>query len=159
LLEEGKLTESSRVAKLQITKNTNAGSRFTSLLRAGCISGDFEPFFFEMKSLNPSRLEIEIRSLDPQVNGGQSELSAFVMALCTRLASKKDFELANAWMAVFLRIHSDVVAACSDPSEGTDSELREHLDLWKRVQQAETHRLASLVGYCRGVVGFLRSSR
>ncbi|KAL3429300.1 Utp21 specific WD40 associated putative domain-containing protein [Aspergillus tetrazonus] len=159
LLEEGKLTESSRVAKLQITKNTNAGSRFTSLLRTGCISGDFEPFFFEMKSLNPSRLEIEIRSLDPQVNGGQSELSAFVMALCSRLASKKDFELANAWMAVFLRIHSDVVAACSDLSEGTDSELREHLDLWKRVQQAETQRLASLVGYCRGVVGFLRSSR
>ncbi|EAA59031.1 hypothetical protein AN8293.2 [Aspergillus nidulans FGSC A4] len=57
LLEEGKLTESSRVAKLQITKNPNAVSRFTSLLRTGCISGDFEPFFFEMKSLNPSRLD------------------------------------------------------------------------------------------------------
>ncbi|KAL4745078.1 hypothetical protein BDW72DRAFT_208513 [Aspergillus terricola var. indicus] len=67
LLKEGKLAESSRVAKLQITKSTNADSRFTSLLRAGCVSGDFEPFFLEMKSLNPSRLEIEIRSLDPQV--------------------------------------------------------------------------------------------
>ncbi|KAL4991564.1 Utp21 specific WD40 associated putative domain-containing protein [Aspergillus falconensis] len=159
LLEEMKFTESSRVAKLQLTKNTNARSRFTSLLRAGCLSGDFEPFFLEMKSLNPSRLEVEIRSLDPQVKGGQSELSAFVVALSGRLASKRDFELANAWMAVFLRIHSDVVAACSDPNEDTDSKLGESLGLWRRVQQAETQRLASLVGYCRGVVGFLRSSR
>ncbi|KAL4974350.1 Utp21 specific WD40 associated putative domain-containing protein [Aspergillus desertorum] len=159
-LPEGRRsTETSRVAKLQLTKNTNTGSRFTSLLRAGCLSGDFEPFFFEMKSLSPSRLEVEIRSLDPQVKEGQSELSAFVSALSSRLASKRDFELANAWMAVFLRIHSDVVAACCEPNEGTDNKLRESLGFWRRVQQAETQRLASLVGYCRGVVGFLRSSR
>ncbi|KAL4911641.1 hypothetical protein BDW74DRAFT_11335 [Aspergillus multicolor] len=158
-LEDGTSVELSRIAKLRLSKSTNVGSRFTSLLRAGCLSGDFEPFFLEMKSLNPSRLELEIRSLDPQVKGEQSELSAFVLALSNRLATRKDFELTNAWMAVFLKIHSDVVAVCCDPSEGTDNRLSESLDLWRRVQLAESQRLASLVGYCRGVIGFLRSSR
>ncbi|RDW93222.1 rRNA-processing protein UTP21 [Aspergillus mulundensis] len=152
-------TELSRIAKLRLSRSTNAGSRFTSLLRAGSLSGDFESFFLEMKSLNPSRLELEIRSLDPQVKGEQSELSAFVLALCNRLATRKDFELANAWMAVFLKIHSDVVAACCDPNEGADNRLGESLDLWRRVQQTESQRLAGLVGYCRGVIEFLRSSR
>ncbi|KAL4778750.1 Utp21 specific WD40 associated putative domain-containing protein [Aspergillus varians] len=151
--------ELSRIAKVQLSKGTDVGSRFTSLLQAGYLSGNFDSFFFELKSLTPARLELEIRSLGHQAGEDRSELSAFVLALSDRLASKRDFDLANAWMAVFLRIHSDVVAACSESSESTDNQLRNSLGIWSRVQHAETQRLAGLVGYCRGVVGFLRSSR
>ncbi|KAL2866800.1 rRNA-processing protein UTP21 [Aspergillus lucknowensis] len=152
-------TKPSRVVKTQFSKDHSASSRFTTLLNAGCLSGDFDSFFDEMKSMSPAKLELEIRSLDLKVQGGQSELSTFVLAMSTRLTSRKDFELVNAWMAVFLRIHSDVVATCSESASIADGKLRGSLDIWSRVQQSETHRLASLVGYCRGVVSFLRSSR
>ncbi|KAL4955068.1 Utp21 specific WD40 associated putative domain-containing protein [Aspergillus filifer] len=150
--------ELSRIAKMEVS-GTPVGSRLTSLLLKGCPSGEFDSFFAEMRSLSPARLEVEIRSLIPTLKGEQSELSAFVVALAKRLASRRDFELVNAWMAVFLRIHSDVVARCSDSNDETYSPLKSALESWSRIQQAEAQRLAGLIGYCRGVVGFLRSSR
>ncbi|KAL4811574.1 Utp21 specific WD40 associated putative domain-containing protein [Aspergillus unguis] len=160
-LPEAKVSASelSRIARVQLVKSNNAGSRFTSLLREGCESGDFNLFFSEVKSLTPAKLELEIRSLDLQVRGDQSEMSAFILALSDLLASKRDFELANAWMTVFLKIHSDVVAACSDSDNAADTKLKDSLATWSRVQQTEIQRLSGLVGYCRGVVGFLKSSR
>ncbi|KAL3451339.1 Utp21 specific WD40 associated putative domain-containing protein [Aspergillus insuetus] len=158
-IEDKIATELSRVDKVEFFASHIAGSRFTILLNAGCLSGDFDSFFDEVKLMNPSRLELEIRSLDPKVQGLQSEMSAFVLALSSRLASGRDFELVNAWMAVFLRIHSDVVSESSASSLDTDSKLRNSLHKWSLVQQREVQRLASLVGYCRGVVGFLRSPR
>ncbi|KAL3454924.1 Utp21 specific WD40 associated putative domain-containing protein [Aspergillus heterothallicus] len=153
------IAEFSRVAKVHFSNTHSTDSRFTILLKAGCLSGSLDAFFDEIKSMTPSKVELEIRSLDPKVQGDQSEMSAFVLALSNRLSSGRDFELVNAWMAVFLRIHSDIVAACSTSSTDADSKLRSSLDTWNRVQQIVVHRLAGLVGYCRGVVGFLRSPR
>lgn len=85
---------------------------------------------------------------------GQSELSDFVFALASRLQLKKDYELVNVWMAVFLRIHADVVGSGIELGH-----LRKALADWSRLQGQERERLSGLVGYCHGVVGFLRSSR
>lgn len=151
--------ELSRIARVQLSKSTTQGSRLASILHAGYLSGNFDSFFSELKSLTPAKLEVGMRSLSPQVKGDQSELSTFILALSDRLASKKDFELVNAWMAAFLRIHSDVIAACSESSESTENTLRSALGVWSRIQRTEIQRLAGLVSYCRGVVGFLRSTR
>lgn len=151
--------ELSRIARVQLSKSTIQSSRLASILQEGYLSGNFDSFFSELKSLTPAKLEVEIRSLNPQVKGDQSELSAFILALSDRLASKRDFELVNAWMAVFLRIHSDVVAACSESSVSTGNTLRSALGVWSQIQRTEIQRLAGLVSYCRGVVGFLRSTR
>lgn len=90
---------------------------------------------------------------------GLSELSLFVNALTTRLQLRRDFELVNAWMAVFLKIHAETVALCSRRGEAEYQVLQEALTSWAKEQQQEEKRLAGLVGYCRGVVGFLRSAR
>lgn len=156
-MEDQKSAQLSRIASVQLAKPAN--TRFTSLLRAGSVSGDYNSFFAEMKSLTPARLELEIRSLGQQARENQSELSAFVLALSDRLASRVDFELVNAWMTTFLRIHSDVVAACSGQVDDSGFKLKASLRRWTRVQQSEIDRLSSLVGYCRGVIGFLKSSR
>lgn len=134
-----------------------AGSRFTTLLRSGRDTGNFQPFIEYFKSMSPAKADLEIRSLDPRIHENHSELSDFVLALSTHLRSKLDFELVNAWMAMFLKIHADVVMKCSESEE--NEALREALASWSVAQQREGQRLAELVGYCRGVVGFLRSSR
>ncbi|GAB1197290.1 hypothetical protein APSETT444_006583 [Aspergillus pseudonomiae] len=158
LLADITITERSRVAKMQHSMNAGiAGSRFTTLLRSGRDTGNFQPFIEYFKSMSPAKADLEIRSLDPRIHEGHSELSDFVLALSTRLRSKLDFELVNAWMAMFLKIHTDVVMKCSE--SGENEALREALASWSKAQQREGQRLAELVGYCRGVVGFLRSSR
>jgi len=54
-------------------------------------------------------------------------------------------------MTVFLRLHFDVIM--------TQPTLLAALAEWKRQQEKEKDRLDDLVGYCGGVVGFLRSPR
>lgn len=88
-----------------------------------------------------------------------SELSGFVDALTMRLKSRRDFELVNTWMSVFLKIHADTVGLCSQRQELEYRLLREALVSWADEQKREGKRLAGLVGYCRGIVGFLRSAR
>ena len=90
----------------------------------------------------------------------------FVNALTERLRSKRDYELINAWMAVFLRVHGDVIGRMREESQSPEdsgatalSQLQDALRAWKAEQQRETQRLGQLTGYCRGVVGFLRSAR
>ncbi len=80
-----------------------------------------------------------------------SELRLFLDAMTARLVARRDYELAQAWMTVFLRIHADHVTE--------DEALVAPLRRWRAHQDRERRRLDDLVGYCGGVVGFLRSPR
>ena len=75
----------------------------------------------------------------------------FVSALTSRLHQKKDYELVQAWMAVFLRLHMDEVTR--------DERLANALREWRECQEREGRRIGELIGYCGGVVGFLRNPR
>jgi U3 small nucleolar RNA-associated protein 21 len=149
-----------RIAKLQNGETgTSPQTMFTRALEAGHKSGNYGSFIDHLKSLPPAKADLEIRSLDPRVRAGHSELSDFVIALTDRLKSKRDFEMVNAWMAVFLKIHSDTVSLSSQRDGPEYRLLQKALASWAQEQEREGKRLAELVGYCRGVVGFLRSAR
>lgn len=134
--------ERSRILKLD-RKSTE--STFTALLRVAAQDNEFAPFIDHLKGLPPSAADIEIRSLNP------AELVPFVDALTWRLQGKRDYELVQAWMSVFLRLHGEHVSG--------DAELVEALKRWRAEQGEESRRLGELVGYCGGVIGFLRSAR
>lgn len=104
-------------------------------------------FTTHLKTLSPSAADLEIRSLTPT-----EEFTPFIHALTSLLRQKRDYELVQAWMSVFLRIHVDNIAvAASDVGDA----LRE----WRKEMEREGKRLSELVGFCSGVVGFLRSPR
>ncbi|OJJ45539.1 hypothetical protein ASPZODRAFT_69675 [Penicilliopsis zonata CBS 506.65] len=152
--------ERSQVQRLQNGKGQNAHtSRFTILLHAGHSSGNYEPFVEHLKSLPPAKADVEIRSLDPQIGAESNELLDFVVALTGHLKLRKDFELVNAWMSVFLRVHADIIRKCSIEKGLHSRAIADALADWSNEQQQEAKRLAQLMGYCRGVVGFLRSAR
>jgi U3 small nucleolar RNA-associated protein 21 len=131
----------------KVLTTTGSAPNATSTLLVSCdASGDWNPFLTHLSSLSPSATDILIRSLSHA-----SDLVLFIRALTARLREKRDFELVQTWMAVFLRVHGEEVIR----KRGVKDVLRE----WREVQREEMERLGALVGYCGGVVGWVRSGR
>ncbi|RYP25098.1 hypothetical protein DL767_008493 [Monosporascus sp. MG133] len=127
---------------------------FTSKLHSGAASGNYDEFIEHLKNLSPSTADLELRSLGPGEAGdddASNELLHFIRAMTSRLKARRDYELTQAWMTVFLRLHFDLILE--------NDALMGALGEWKQHQARECERLDGLVGYCGGVVGFLRSPR
>ncbi|KAH9887131.1 WD domain-containing protein [Xylariomycetidae sp. FL2044] len=124
---------------------------FTSKLQAGASSGNYDDFVEYLKTLSPATADLELRSLTVGEDDESNELFHFIRALTSRLLARRDYELTQAWMTVFIRLHFDLVME-SDT-------LMKALQEWKKHQAEECNRLNNLVGYCGGVVSFLRSPR
>ncbi|RSH91126.1 hypothetical protein EHS25_010302 [Saitozyma podzolica] len=99
-------------------------SEFTRKMAKEDEESDYNAFFEYMKALSPSSVDLEIRSLI-----SLDHLALFLHALTRRLASHKDFEAVQAYMAVFLNVHGDVLIA--------NSELRERLETLRETQRKE----------------------
>ena len=136
--------ERSRISRLQ---QQGQRSSFSTLLQDAVASGDYWPFVENLKGLSPAAADIEIRSLSLE----RSEHLAFVRALTWLIHERRDFELGQAWMAVFLRIHGDVVVS--------DGEVRRAVEEWQDALDVERKRVQRLAGYAGGVVGYLRAVR
>ncbi|KAJ4165276.1 hypothetical protein LMH87_006914 [Akanthomyces muscarius] len=139
----------SRITKLEQARLEEV---FSSKLQVGAESGNYEEFIDHLKSLSPSSADLELRSLS--IGSGSddtNELLHFIRALTNRLRARRDYELNQAWMTVFLRLHFDLVLGSAS--------LLSALQEWKTQQEQEGTRLNELVGYCGGVVTFLRSPR
>lgn len=135
------MIERSRILKLG--RLTTEGE-FTSTLRVGYETGNYLPFLNCLKSLSPSMADLEIRSLNPH-----EEFVPFITALTYQLRAKLDYELIQAWMSVFLRLHSDSITH--------DQRIIEAIKVWREEQARESKRIGELLSYCSGVIGFLRT--
>lgn len=140
-------TERSRV--LARMKGQGTRSEFTKLLQ----DGDQEGFVEHLKGLAPASADIEIRSLSHGGAGAGDggEFVGFVEALTGRLRTGRDFEVLQAWMGVFLKVHGDVV--------GGDREVRGAVRVYKGVLEGERRRLEGLVGGVRGLGGWVGAGR
>ncbi|KAH6616651.1 WD repeat-containing protein 36 [Boeremia exigua] len=143
----------SRISSSALASRSAAASstsEFTRLLAAPADQPDAHaPALAFLASLPPSAADIAIRTLD--TTAPFTELRTFISALTARLRQRRDYELVQAWMSVFLRLHGDVVAR--------DEELVEMLRVWQGEAKRERERVGGLVGYSVGVVGWVRSAR
>jgi U3 small nucleolar RNA-associated protein 21 len=132
-------TPSSHISTLAITGHQST-SAFTSLLL-------HQPsdVLTHLSSLSPSAADLAIRTLDP--SPPYTELTTFVELLTERLREKRDYELCQTWMSVFLACHGSVVLE--------SEELRNALHAWDIVSSCEVKRLGDLVGFCKGVGGWI----
>ncbi|XP_071782503.2 WD repeat-containing protein 36 [Centroberyx gerrardi] len=82
-------------------------SEFCTALESALESNSFDRPLLLLKSLGPSSLSIEISSLSAE-GGGASDnslLLAFLRMIDGMLASGRDFDLAHAYLALFLKLH------------------------------------------------------
>lgn len=126
-----------------------ATSEFTRRLAQAAETSEYGEVLAHLSSLPPSAADVAIRTLE--TTRPYEELKTFVQALTSRLEDRRDYELVQAWMSVFLRLHGDVVVQ--------DSQLVELVRKWQEEAKRERERVGGLVGYSVGVVGWVRSVR
>lgn len=148
-------TQSATESASRITKITSLASRssttseFTALLHTASQTKSYIPLLAHLSTLPPSAADIAIRTLDD--TAPYTELLTFVHALIARLQERRDYELVQAWMAVFLRLHGRTVIR--------DEKLVGAVREWQAEARRERERVGGLVGYAVGVVGWVRSAR
>ncbi|KAL8947297.1 MAG: hypothetical protein Q9222_006406 [Ikaeria aurantiellina] len=146
----------SRISRPQLSSSI---SQFTSLLHNFADNADESmppEVLIYLSSLSPSAADTAIRTLKDM-----TEMTLFVKVLTVRLRQKRDFELVQTWMRVWLRCHGGVIAgAGGEADEGAGKAgLVAALKAWREEQGKEAKRLGDMVGYANGVLDWLRSSR
>lgn len=156
---EIKDTESSGGMQPRVGVTQSSETTFTRLLREFTTSSPDDAaaaskiFITHFKDLSPSATDLEIRSLStfpPLV-----EFIGFIDALTFTLERHADFELVQAWMAMLLRVHGDVIM---DHARTKVPELGEALGRWEVAQMREAGKLDKLARYCSGVLEFLKTA-
>jgi U3 small nucleolar RNA-associated protein 21 len=142
----------SRISSSALASRSSAATstnQFTRYLAQAEQTSDYTSLLTYLSSLPPSAADIAIRTLD--TTEPYTELQTFIQALTARLRERRDYELVQAWMSVFLRLHGDVVVR--------QAELVGELKKWQEEAKRERERVGGLVGYSVGVVGWVRSAR
>jgi U3 small nucleolar RNA-associated protein 21 len=134
------LSRISNIADPQAATSSN----MTALLKSFQSTHDPSELSQYLAGLPPSAADLAIRTLSPSPN---TEQVAFIEALTARLKQRRDYELVQTWMAVFLRCHSDIVVE--------SEELKAALSEWTSASQIEGRRMGELVGYVKGVMGWV----
>jgi U3 small nucleolar RNA-associated protein 21 len=141
-----RISSSALGSRSSAATSTNA---FTRHLALAAESYDYKPMLSYLATLPPSAADVAIRTLDTMPP--YTELRTFIGGLTSQLQERRDYELVQAWMSVFLRLHGDVVV--------NDPELVGLLRKWQEEAKRERERVGGLVGYSVGVVGWVRSAR
>ncbi|XP_051536737.1 WD repeat-containing protein 36-like [Myxocyprinus asiaticus] len=63
-----------------------------------------------MRELGPSAIETELRALSPDMGGDVRVMQSFLKMIICILQSKRDFDLAQAYLALFLKLHLRFIA-------------------------------------------------
>uniref|UniRef100_A0A8C5UH47 WD repeat domain 36 n=1 Tax=Malurus cyaneus samueli TaxID=2593467 RepID=A0A8C5UH47_9PASS len=64
-----------------------------------------------LKSLGPSNIEIELRNLAPEGGGSMEVMLSFLRMIEMMLNKKYNFELAQAYLALFLKLHLKILSS------------------------------------------------
>jgi len=109
--------------------------------------GDFEAALRSLSVLNPSSVDLEIRNLSS--SDGLREFKLFLQMICSQVRSKSNFELVQAYLALFLKIHSDIL------SENTEflallCEVSQSLETtWDSLSDLNMYVTYMLSSYCK----------
>ncbi|KAK3090298.1 hypothetical protein FSP39_010724 [Pinctada imbricata] len=103
-----------------------------------------------LMELGPSVIDVQIRSLSPEGGGSVDVMVNFLRFIHYIIRTKRHFELANAYLGLFIKVHGDVI--CCEPRvvQELQSLHVTQTESWERLQQLFTQNLC-LVNYLRTV--------
>lgn len=108
---------------------------------------DFEGALLALSVMNPSLVDLEIRNLSR--SNEMHEFKLFLQMICCQLQLKTNFELVQAYLALFLKVHGDIL--CQDDSLlQLLSELSQSLEkTWDSLSDRNMYVAFMLSSYCK----------
>ena len=103
----------------------------------------------DLKSMGPSAIDIELRSLSIEMGGSIEILNKFLQFILFLLSTRNNFELANAYLGLMLKIHGDIIS--------TDEELINQLEKIKEMQLLAWDSLKLSLNKNLCIVSYLKS--
>ncbi|XP_059053649.1 WD repeat-containing protein 36 [Achroia grisella] len=81
----------------------------------GCNSDDgYRECIDKFKTLAPAAIEVEVTSMAPDAGGSIEVMNQFLIMLNTMLTTNRDFELAQAYLGLFLKTHTKIISENED---------------------------------------------
>ncbi|OTF80284.1 hypothetical protein BLA29_002887 [Euroglyphus maynei] len=108
-------------------------------------------FFQQMKSLGPSKIDAEIRSIGIESTGTIDFMLYFLRMIETIIESNCNFELCNAYMGLFIKCHTETICKNEKLFERIDSIAKLINDKWYRLQRS-LDRSISLIEFLRNAL-------
>ncbi|XP_026212164.1 WD repeat-containing protein 36 [Anabas testudineus] len=98
-------TEKEAQSKVLGWGSLSQSSEFSSALEAALESGSFEHPVHLLKDCGPAALSVELTCLTSEGGGSSTRLLAFIRMIGSMLSSGRDFDLAHAYLGLFLKLH------------------------------------------------------
>ncbi|XP_063975994.1 WD repeat-containing protein 36 [Diachasmimorpha longicaudata] len=114
-------------SKLLIPSDFSNLTGFGRLLKGTAESDEFSEVVSRLKKLGPSSVDFEIQSLSLDPSCSTLVMLQFMKMIKWMMESKKDFELAQAYLAVFLKIHG--------------TKIQEEKELWRYLDELQSVQL------------------
>ena len=140
--------EGSKLVNSKIFELTEWGK----LLEDAKLSGDFETVFARLKEFGPSKIDSEIMSLGSDSKESGDLLLTFLQMIHCVLESRLDFELAQAYLALFLKRHWSTVVEKQSVLRYLTEEIGPLVETtWSRVEVL-LNQNTCLVNFLQSVV-------
>ncbi|XP_020893453.1 WD repeat-containing protein 36 isoform X2 [Exaiptasia diaphana] len=126
-------------------------SHFQRILVQSSNSKNYEPLMAYLKDMGPSGIEMELRLLAPVAGGDIMLIEKFMEFLLIQITTRKDFELAEAYMSLFLKLHGSIIVSHSELLEEARKLHFLHNQTWNHIQDLINQGLC-LVGYFKSAL-------
>uniref|UniRef100_A0A4W3JTU3 WD repeat domain 36 n=1 Tax=Callorhinchus milii TaxID=7868 RepID=A0A4W3JTU3_CALMI len=104
-----------------------------------------------LKEMGPSGIDIELRGLAPEGGGSLDVMQSFLRVISCMLGTKRDFELAQAYLALFLKLHLKVIATAPVLLEEMSKVSKSLEETWMHMQTLFNQSMC-LLGYMKSAV-------
>lgn len=121
--------------KLLMPSDFTNYTEFGKMLQKTENTRDFTDCLDKFKSLGPSMIDFEVKSLAPEGGGSITLMLQFIRFIESVLRSNKDFELAEAYLSVFLKSHGELVAESEELRSVLPVLSSCHSIVWNRLQE------------------------
>lgn len=136
-------------SRIKSSTNTENLTTFGTVLKKSSEIEEYTNAVSHFMTLNPSMIDYEIKSLAPLGGGSIVLMEKFLKMIIQILSTNLNFELAQSYLALFLKCHEEVIAE--------NEILIETLEDVEKIQTESWARIEEKLFYSTGVVSKLRN--
>lgn len=123
-------------------------TEFGKTLQNAETDNDFDNVLDNLKEMGPSSIDLELRGLAPSEGGSNQLLLQFVKMISQMLDKKRDFQLTQAYLGLFLQLHFNEISLNTELCEQLQLLYRKNSTIWEELQ-CQFSQTNCLIDYLR----------